>query len=413
MSKQTPSGDAEYTRLTTHLDYLDDKIFKFLSLYAQIAVAIIGGAFFLSTTNQVHASWAFLSNCLMVFISLAFGFFIIQHLLAWKRYRVVLSDRFETGEPGQYWYMSEVTQVLFIGFICIGFLIFNPMNNRAQDQFLNSAILISIGIVIFLILRAFQKKSFKPSLAYLLVLLILVLPLQVQIKECGTILKDRLKNGDISLTYKGAVIKITTPASPSEIGKAKLSAEQIAPFEFPKRNETRHSLNLITNGSFDFPLTDPVSGWGVGLYSSQIQRLIPNAKIAWINFLNADIDTQIISTDKGNALEIINRTGDVPNRVGIMEQVITVSPGLYELSFWAKGEALEPSALWIATTSDWRMTDEDKTRRGLDLKESGSFDWKQITETIKVDENGPITLTLVSKGKGRLYLSGLVFRQAN
>ena len=81
--------------------------------------------------------------------------------------------------------------------------------------------------------------------------------------------------------------------------------------------------------------------------------------------MNADIDTRVVSTEVGNALKIINRTGAEPNRVGVMEQIVNVSPGTYELSFDVKGEALEQNALQITTTPDWRITDPDGIRHGI------------------------------------------------
>ncbi len=167
--KSTVSADAEYTRLTAHLDYLDEKIFKFLSLYTTIAIAIIGGTFFLciqikslpqsaKPLTEDLTTWAMLINYLMTLISLGFGWFITHHLAAWRRYRARLWEIFPfTKGKGVGWWFSELTQVFFIMIIGGAFSWFNPLNTK--ENFVTSSGCILLLGIIFLVYTIFLVAS--------------------------------------------------------------------------------------------------------------------------------------------------------------------------------------------------------------------------------------------------------------
>jgi len=415
------SADAEYTRLATHLDYLDDKILKFLSLYIQIAIAIIGGAFFLSANKEgLDPTWAIKVNALMVMVSAGAVLFILHHLSAWKRYREELTDKFpQSKAPGPLWYMSETTMCLFIAVTCGAFCLINPLNSGANDQIMTGLILVAIIVTIVCVGRQFQSHSIKTPLVLLLIGLMLALPNQAyiksQLKDWNGILKFKVLNSNIKAQWGDKALSLTIPDDPQKIDPSDAAIDSAAVFDAPKNKAIEIPENLIKNGSFNIDLTDAASGWGAGLYTSQLGNIVPNSKIVWVNFLSADIDAQVVSSEAGNALKIINRTGNIPNRVGLMEQIINVSPGMYELSFSAKGEKLEPNSLQITTTPDWTTLDpkDQSVSRGIELVEGGSFGWKKIEAKIKIDEKGPITFSVISKNKGTLYITDLVLRRVS
>lgn len=158
--------------------------------------------------------------------------------------------------------------------------------------------------------------------------------------------------------------------------------------------------NLVNNGDFNIPLTSNLSKWGHGLYSDIIQRQRPELNFTWINFLNADIDVLIEKTEIGHALKITHKSETIPHKVGIMEQRIKVTPGLYALSCLAKAlDDCEEGALWIATNDEWIAP--------LTTNQKGPFDWQPFSQNVKIDKADLITLTVISQGKGTLYLSNI------
>lgn len=158
--------------------------------------------------------------------------------------------------------------------------------------------------------------------------------------------------------------------------------------------------NLINNGDFKIPLSSILSKWGHGLYSEKIRRQYPGINFAWINFLKSDISISIEETEIGNALKIMHKSETAPDKVGIMEQYIKVLPGIYKLSFWAKAlEDFEEEALWIATNDDWLHPHT--------VGRKGPFKWQPFSKDITIDKPGVITFTIISQGKGTIYISDI------
>lgn len=158
--------------------------------------------------------------------------------------------------------------------------------------------------------------------------------------------------------------------------------------------------NLLVNGDFRIPLESNLSGWGAGLYTDQVRRFYSEQKIVWINFRNADINISIEKTERGSALKITNRSGAQDHVVGVMEQRIRVTPGMYKLSYWARAEAdFEAKGIMFSTRDDWVGQPE--------LSHPGPFEWKEFSHEIETKESGLITFSIISKGKGTIYLTDI------
>ena len=341
------SRDVEFTRLTTHLDYLDEKIFKILSLYTQVAIAAIGSTFFLSTLVLDDPTlWANAVSELMITLAIVSFVLIIHHLFAWKKYRNKLTQRFPfTGKPNWYWWVSEVVQCVLIIVVSLGFLHYNPLLPENYKQMHGN--------------------------------------------------KDIATQAPPSVTPPAL-----HPISPTEVS-AKSVIENVP-------------INFIRNGLFNYLLTSPDSAWGTGLYSDRfLNNDSSHQKKYWINFSGADIQAFPVPTPRGNALKIVNRSGKRPDVVGVMEQRINTFPGAYELSFLAKGERdLEDRALQICTTDDWAIVGSDGQTHGLEITKNGPFEWERFKTTIEITQPGPITLSIVSKGAGTIYLTDFSLTRA-
>ncbi|MDP3730775.1 MAG: hypothetical protein Q8R14_04555 [Candidatus Omnitrophota bacterium] len=167
--------------------------------------------------------------------------------------------------------------------------------------------------------------------------------------------------------------------------------------------------NLINNGDFKIPLGNKLSKWGHGLHSDSIKAMYPGVDFVWFNFLNADIDISVEETEIGNALKIIHKSEEMNNRIGLMEQRLQVVPGRYRLSFWAKElYDFQGSALWFVTTDNW-VIEENGAQRGYDLNKKGTFGWEYFFKEIQVDKSGDITFSIVSIGKGTVYIADISF----
>ncbi|MCK5607445.1 hypothetical protein KAR91_36510 [Candidatus Pacearchaeota archaeon] len=168
------------------------------------------------------------------------------------------------------------------------------------------------------------------------------------------------------------------------------------------------SKNNIKNGMFHIPLYSKDNPWGHGYYSDKFRRYNPGLNFSWINFLNAEINISIEKTKNGQAMKIDNKSGHIPNKIGIMEQSIKVTPGKYRFSFWAKANNLEKNALQFSTVKEWHTVDpKTKIVRGYELTKGGTFDWKNFSDVIQIDKAEEITFTIISSRKGIVYITGL------
>jgi hypothetical protein len=156
--------------------------------------------------------------------------------------------------------------------------------------------------------------------------------------------------------------------------------------------------NLINNGDFNIPLMSKLSQWGHGFYSDKIKSMDPNIDFVWVNLLNADIGILVEKTDAGNALKVMHRSETMNHRVGIMEQRIKVMPGKYKISFKAKAlDDFEQGGIWISTNDEWVDPCETNIR--------GPFEWQVFSKEIELNKTGTITLTVISQGKGTVFIT--------
>jgi len=170
-----------------------------------------------------------------------------------------------------------------------------------------------------------------------------------------------------------------------------------------KQHIPLYGVNLLKNGDFSIPFKESTA-WGHGYYSNKIKENNPNLKFVWINFLDTNISISVVSTIKGNALKIENKSNAYPNRVGIMEQYIVLEKGLYKLSFWAKADKLAPDSIQFTTANEWLA---DPERGGYELKQKGPFPWTLFEKEIRISKGGKTTFTLASKSKGIIYIADI------
>lgn len=161
------------------------------------------------------------------------------------------------------------------------------------------------------------------------------------------------------------------------------------------------AANLLNNADFGIPFESSLSLWGHGFHSDRIARLFPDTKVVWINFGGAKAKISVEPTEIGSALRIYNPDIPKDHRVGVMEQKIRVTPGIYRLSYWAKAEAdFEARAVMFSTKDDWV--------RPLELPDPGPFDWKEFSHEIKIEKSGLVTFSIISQGKGTVYLTDVL-----
>lgn len=137
VNMQKVSSDEQYKYLTSHLEYLDKRIFDIFILFIKLATAIIGGVFFLK--------WKLMENCLdgndfvlpsnILFCGV--GAFLILllsiNLLAWKNYRTTLSENYGIPRSRQWW-RAELIMCAAIFVACLLFCLSNPLAGKSQSM---------------------------------------------------------------------------------------------------------------------------------------------------------------------------------------------------------------------------------------------------------------------------------------
>ncbi len=288
----------------------------------------------------------------------------------------------------------------------------------AAERAINFLILTSlVGLVVFAWLKLgaryfllctflvvttfFKRKKYVADVFLILIFIVAIAtPLNVLQREIGVwngLLKQKL--GEMKSASKNGVEFFPPTATTSE----KPSAEQPS-----LHKETK---SLIQNGDFQDLFGAKPLGWGDGLYSDRFKSIYGAAPF-WINFLNVDIQVSIESTPKGNALKISHISKTQDHSVGVMEQRIDATPGIYRLTFLAKAQNdFEPGGLQFFTTDNWRIKDESKPNinRGFEVEKAGPFDWQQFSGIIQIDEAGKRTFSVVSAKKGTIWITDLSF----
>ncbi len=165
--------------------------------------------------------------------------------------------------------------------------------------------------------------------------------------------------------------------------------------------------NLISNGDFEIPLSNPLSNWGHGRYTDQITARYPGKKVVWINFLLADVDITIEQTEIGNALKIMHESKRQPHRIGLMEKNIKSTRETDALSFWAKApHGLPEAALIFSTNDNWEGPGVYHFPEANKSSEIGPK-WKYYTKELSIEQPGVLTFYLVSQGRGVVYITDI------
>ncbi|NQU83413.1 MAG: hypothetical protein HQ536_01760 [Parcubacteria group bacterium] len=276
--------------------------------------------------------------------------------------------------------------------------------------------------VLLLILYMFIVKKRKSIsfaetvLALFLIILVGLGPnyLKNEIKEWVQIIKEKFVKCDVTLACKLFVISLKNPpGEPIELSQDKIAIKEEKHRRLTNEEITRMTTliieqklkgNIINNGNFEISPTNKLSKWGHGLYSDEIKRLYPEINLGWINFLNANIAASIEETKIGNALKIVHKSKRQDDKVGIIEQYIKVTPGVYKLTFWIKAEKLEANALQFTTKNDWSA---DPANGGCEFDRSGTFDWYYFEKPITIEEAGIRTFTIASKAPGICYITDI------
>lgn len=214
-------------------------------------------------------------------------------------------------------------------------------------------------------------------------------------KQYNIILMDMIRDRKvkkIETSEKGLSVEFETISTPEKPKYAKL----IKPEEPSKDVE----INVIQNGNFEKPL-GAADDWGHGLYSNIMRIRRPGISFYFINFLNAKVKMGVEKTEIGNALKIVHSSETAPHKVGIMEQYINVStPGKYALSFKAKAlDDFEEGAIWFSIRNDWVGP--------VTIQKKGPFEWEDFSGDFDIDETGLKTFTIISQGKGTVYLTDI------
>ncbi len=90
--------EKQYEFLTGHLQYLNEKIIQFFTLFIKLATAIVGGAFYLhlklSNEDVKRASISSAIDFLFILVSFSMILLILNNLRSWREYRNTLSDQY-------------------------------------------------------------------------------------------------------------------------------------------------------------------------------------------------------------------------------------------------------------------------------------------------------------------------------
>lgn len=307
--------------------------------------------------------------------------------LRWKRRGKPLSDDYDD------WFWAEKTLSLFLILSVIFLAIFLIYKFQIVGYFLG------ITALIFAILSYRKISGGKSSLILFLVFLLIIGP--THISKIFNALEDR--GGSFSIAN---FISITVAGSHGGTIEEKVITKQKAKIANIEKSISRQraTKNIINNGDFAIPLGDKTSKWGHGFHSDRLKAMYPGTDFTWINLLNADITISVEKTELGNALKIIHRSERIDDKIGFMEQRLQVAPGKYRLSFWAKALGdFEAGGLWVVNNNEWVITKDS----GYSLDKKGPFGWEYFFKEIEIDKNGDMTFSIVSIGKGTVYITDI------
>ncbi|MCK4782407.1 MAG: hypothetical protein KAV87_01555, partial [Desulfobacteraceae bacterium] len=119
--------------LTSHLEYLNEKIIQFFTLFIKLATAIVGGVFFihwkLPSLDVKRTSFASVADWLFILVTVSMILLILNYLRSWLAYRKTLSEQYPEipNEKSIMRWLAEVVMCAVIAIACIGFIVFNPL----------------------------------------------------------------------------------------------------------------------------------------------------------------------------------------------------------------------------------------------------------------------------------------------
>lgn len=125
--------EKQYEYLTSHLEYLNEKIIQFFTLFVKLATAIVGGIFFihwkLPSQDAKRASLASAADWLFILVTVSMILLILNNLRSWFAYRKTLSEQYPRipNEKSIMRWLTEVVMCVVIAITCIGFIVLNPL----------------------------------------------------------------------------------------------------------------------------------------------------------------------------------------------------------------------------------------------------------------------------------------------
>lgn len=127
------SDEQKFDNVTTNLRYYNDKIIESFKLYITLAIAVIGGVFYLDinlcATDDRRYSFQNVAIVLIVFISLNAMIQICNYLRSWWNYRkdlsILLPWLSKPSVPKHC--LHEILMVIIVYVICLSFIILIPL----------------------------------------------------------------------------------------------------------------------------------------------------------------------------------------------------------------------------------------------------------------------------------------------
>jgi uncharacterized membrane protein len=125
--------EEQYEYLTSHLRYINEKIYQSFTLFIKLATTVVGGVFFLHwkllPCDDKRFSLSAAANLLFVLISFSMIVLILNNLRSWYGYRKRLSKQYPNipNDKNIWRWVTEAVMCLVIVITCIVFIKYNPL----------------------------------------------------------------------------------------------------------------------------------------------------------------------------------------------------------------------------------------------------------------------------------------------
>jgi hypothetical protein len=126
-------SEKQYEHLTSHLRYINDKIYQSFTLFIKLATTVIGGVFILHwklpLEDPKRCSLSIATNWLLVLISISMLILIWNYFRSWRGYRKRLSEQYPAipNDKNIWRWVTETVMSIVIFITCIAFFVFNPL----------------------------------------------------------------------------------------------------------------------------------------------------------------------------------------------------------------------------------------------------------------------------------------------